>query len=137
MIYLLDTNVCIRLINNSSIAVSNRLASCKPADIFVSTVTQLELYYGAYRSIQQEKNIEVLQRFFDQFQILSLDSESAIITGKIRAELAAIGKPIGPYDLQIAAIALANNLTLVTHNIKEFSRVNGLKFEDWENNSKL
>ena len=61
MSYLLDSNVCIRLINNSSIAVSNRLASCKPADIFVSTVTQLELYYGAYRSIQKEKNIEVLQ----------------------------------------------------------------------------
>ena len=134
MSYLLDSNVCIRLINNSSPAVTSRLASCKPVNIFVSTVTQLELYYGAYRSIQKEKNIEILQRFFSQFEILTLDTEAAIITGRIRAELAAIGKPIDPYDLQIAAIALANNLTLVTHNIKEFSRVNDLKFEDWENN---
>ncbi|NES99189.1 MAG: type II toxin-antitoxin system VapC family toxin [Sphaerospermopsis sp. SIO1G2] len=132
MSYLLDSNVCIRLINNSSLAVTNRLASYQPADIFVSTVTQLELYYGAYRSIQKEQNLAILERFFSQFQILNFDSEAAIITGIIRAELAAIGKPIGPYDLQIAAIAIANNLTLVTHNIKEFSRVNNLQLEDWE-----
>ncbi|MBD2450692.1 type II toxin-antitoxin system VapC family toxin [Nostoc sp. FACHB-152] len=132
MSYLLDSNVCIRLINNSSAAVTNRLASQEPEDILISTITQLELYYGAYRSLQQERNLEILQRFFSQFTILALDAKGARIAGRIRAELAANGTPIGPYDLQIAAIAIANNLILVTHNVREFSRVNGLQLEDWE-----
>ena len=132
MIYLLDSNVCIRLINNSSPAVTTRLASQQPEDILVSTITQLELYYGAYRSAQQERNLEILQRFFSQFIIIPLDPEAARIAGRIRAELAASGTPIGPYDVQIAAIAMANNLIVVTHNTKEFSRVNGLQIEDWE-----
>lgn len=132
MTYLLDSNVCIRLINNSSPAVTTRLASQQPEDILVSTITQLELYYGAYRSAQQERNLEILQRFFSQFTIIPLDPEAARIAGKIRAELAASGTPIGPYDVQIAAIAMANNLIVVTHNTKEFSRVNGLQIEDWE-----
>ncbi|WP_026736188.1 type II toxin-antitoxin system tRNA(fMet)-specific endonuclease VapC [Fischerella sp. PCC 9605] len=135
MTYLLDSNVCIRLINNSSPAVTNRLASQQPEDILNSTITQLELYYGAYRSAQQERNLEILQRFFNQFTITSLDPEAARIAGRIRAELASSGTPIGPYDLQIAAIAMANNLILVTHNTKEFSRVNGLQIEDWEEES--
>lgn len=132
MTYLLDSNVCIRLINNSSPAVTTRLASQQPEDILISTITQLELYYGAYRSAQQERNLEILQRFFSQFNIIHLDSEGARIAGRIRAELAASGTPIGPYDVQIAAIAMANNLIVVTHNTKEFSRVNGLQIEDWE-----
>jgi tRNA(fMet)-specific endonuclease VapC len=130
--YLLDSNVCIRLINNSSPAVTTRLASQQPEDILISTITQLELYYGAYRSAQQERNLQILQRFFSQFTIIPLEPEAARIAGRIRAELAASGTPIGPYDLQIAAIAMANNLILVTHNTKEFSRVNGLQIEDWE-----
>ncbi|MCC5630109.1 type II toxin-antitoxin system VapC family toxin [Nostoc sphaeroides CHAB 2801] len=135
MIYSLDSNVCIRLINNSSAAVTNRLASQQPKDILISTITQLELYYGAYRSFQQERNLEILQRFFSQFTIIPLDAEAARIAGIIRAELAANGTPIGPYDLQIAAIAIANNLILVTHNTREFGRVNGLQLEDWEEES--
>jgi tRNA(fMet)-specific endonuclease VapC len=133
--YLLDSNVCIRLINNSSPAVTTRLAAQQPEDILVSTITQLELYYGAYRSAQRDRNLEILQRFFIQFNIIHLDSEAAIIAGRIRAELAARGTPIGPYDVQIAAIALANGLILVTHNTGEFTRVNGLQIEDWEEES--
>lgn len=132
MTYLLDSNVCIRLINNSSPTVTTQLAIQQPEDICVSTITQLELYYGAYRSVQQERNLEILQRFFSQFTIIPLDSKAAKIAGRIRAELAAMGTPIGPNDLQIAAIALANSLILVTHNVGEFRRVNGLQIEDWE-----
>ncbi|OUL23177.1 VapC toxin family PIN domain ribonuclease [Nostoc sp. T09] len=132
MTYLLDSNVCIRLINNSSLAVTNRLASQQPEEIVISTITQLELYYGAYHSVQHQRNLEILQRFFSQFNIIHLDSEAARIAGRIRADLAASGTPIGPYDVQIAAIAMANNLILVTHNTKEFNRVNGLQIEDWE-----
>lgn len=135
MTYLLDTNVCIRLLNNTSPAVSARLADQQPEDIYLSTVTQMELYYGAYRSAQVERNLAVLQRFFSQFTVLPLEPESARVAGRIRAELAALGTPIGPYDSQIAAIAMVNNLILVTHNTGEFSRVNGLQIEDWEGES--
>ncbi|MCC5636220.1 type II toxin-antitoxin system VapC family toxin [Nostoc sp. CHAB 5844] len=132
MTYLLDTNVCIRLINSSSAAVINHLANQQPEDIFISAITQLELYYGAYRSLHTERNLEILERFFSQFNIISFNSEMAKIAGKIRADLAANGIPIGPYDLQIAATAIAKNFILVTHNTREFSRINGLKLEDWE-----
>lgn len=132
MTYLLDTNVCIRLLNNSSATVTARIATEDPSDILISTITQLELYYGAYRSGQREKNLEILERFFIQFTVVHLDLEAARIAGRIRAELAARGTPIGPYDVQIAAIAQANNLVLITHNTGEFSRVNGLQIEDWE-----
>jgi tRNA(fMet)-specific endonuclease VapC len=129
---LLDSNVCIRLINNSSSMVTAQLASRTPQTLFVSTITQLELYYGAYRSAQQSRNLNVLEQFFSQFNTVYLDLAAAKIAGRIRAELASAGTPIGPYDLQIAAIALAHNLTLVTHNTREFIRVEGLQLEDWE-----
>ncbi len=120
MTYLLDTNVCIRLLNNSSPAVTSRLACEQSKNILLCTVVEIELYYGADRSPQMKRNLALLERFFSQFTILPLDEPSARLAGQIRAELAASGTPIGPYDLQIAAIALVNNLVLVTHNITEF-----------------
>ncbi len=132
MSYLLDTNVCIKLLNNNIPAVTHRLASQQPEDIYLCTVVQFELYYGAYRSSQLERNLAILNRFFQQFTILPLNEKSAEIAGKIRAQLTDSGTPIGPYDVQIAAIALAKNLILVTHNTTEFSRVPNLQIEDWE-----
>ncbi|VXD23822.1 tRNA(fMet)-specific endonuclease VapC [Planktothrix serta PCC 8927] len=132
MSYLLDTNVCIQLLNNSNPSVTRRLALQQPGDIYLCTVVQFELYYGAYKSSQPERNLAILQRFFKQFNILSLNKKAAKIAGEIRAQLAALGTPIGPYDVQIAAIALANKLVLVTHNTAEFSRVPNLQIEDWE-----
>lgn len=132
MTYLLDTNVCIRLLNNTSPEVTARLAAEQPENIYLCTVVQMELVYGAYRSANPERNLAILERFFSQFFSLPLDERAAKVTGQIRAQLAALGTPIGPYDVQIAAIALVNNLILVTHNTGEFGRVNGLQIEDWE-----
>ena len=132
MSYLLDTNVCIQLLNNTNSALNERLRQEEPEDIYLCTVVQIELYYGAYRSLRQEQNLALLELFFQQFTVLLLNPEAARIAGKIRSELAKLGTPIGPYDLQIAAIALANNLTLVTHNVREFRRVVELRIEDWE-----
>ncbi|MGQ4646409.1 PIN domain-containing protein [Lyngbya aestuarii] len=87
---------------------------------------------GAYRSANLERNLALLERFFSQFSSLPLDEQAARVAGQVRAQLAALGTPIGPYDVQIAAIALVNNLILVTHNTGEFGRVNGLQIEDWE-----
>lgn len=132
MKYLLDTNTCVRILNNSNQQIVERISTTPASDIYLCTVVQLELYYGAYKSSQQETNLAKLARLFNQFLILSFDERSAKIAGRIRAQLAALGTPIGPYDLQIAAIALSNTLILVTHNTGEFSRVEGLQIEDWE-----
>ena len=104
MSYLLDINVCIRILNNTSTAVSRQLAAQQAESMYLCTVVEMELYYGAYHSTHQEKNIAILERFFNQLTILPLNRQSARIAGKIRSQLARQGTPIGPYDLQIAAI---------------------------------
>jgi len=88
--------------------------------------------YGAHKSPCREANLRLLAALFDRFASLPFDDPAAEQYGWIRAELATRGTPIGPNDLMIAAIALANELTLVTHNVGEFSRVTGLQVEDWQ-----
>ncbi|MFU8807459.1 MAG: type II toxin-antitoxin system VapC family toxin, partial [Bradymonadaceae bacterium] len=84
------------------------------------------------RSSRVAENLDLLRRFFLPFKSVAFDDPCADHCGRVRAELAAQGTPIGPNDLLIAATALAHDLTLVTHNIREFSRVTGLRMEDWE-----
>jgi tRNA(fMet)-specific endonuclease VapC len=91
-----------------------------------------ELFYGALRSVNPVQSLARLSVFLNGFRSLPLDDPAAEIAGRIRADLAAVGMPIGAHDMQIAAIALANNLTLVTHDTREFGRINGLRYEDWE-----
>ncbi|MEW6527539.1 MAG: PIN domain-containing protein [Spirochaetota bacterium] len=96
------------------------------------SVVRGELEYGARKSNNPEKTLAILKEFLACFPEISYDSSAAECYGIIRAELEKQGTPIGPYDMQIAAIALANNFTLVTHNIKEFQRIKNLRIEDWE-----
>ena len=131
--YLLDSNVCIRLLNESASSnMARKLAELTPDDIRLCSVVKSELYYGAYKSTRRERNLANLNRFFSQFISLPFDDNAASIAGQVRAQLDVIGTPIGSNDLLIAAIALSNDLTLVTHNTREFGRINGLKYEDWE-----
>jgi tRNA(fMet)-specific endonuclease VapC len=132
VIYLLDTNACIVYLNRPLSNVRERLATISPNDVAVCSIVKAELFYGAMRSHNPSKTLAGQERFLKLFVSLPFDDAAPSIFGRIRAELAASGTPIGLYDLQIAAIAIANNLILVTHNVKEFSRVNGLQFEDWE-----
>lgn len=140
MIYLLDTNTCIQYLNSRNSSVVKKLKTLSPSDIALCDIVKSELYYGAYKSQSKKENLSVLNEFFAAFISLPFDEPAAKKAGEIRANLAALGTPIGAYDLQIAAIALAsrfaialvNNLILVTHNIREFSRIEGLSFEDWE-----
>ncbi|MEY2910820.1 MAG: type II toxin-antitoxin system VapC family toxin [Dolichospermum sp.] len=132
MIYLLDTNVCARYLNGKSLAIRQRLRSTNIADIAVCSVVKGELFYGAMKSNNLEKTLDRQQEFLKLFVSLPFDDDASFIYGRIRAELSAKGIIIGANDLQIAAIAMVNNLILVTHNVREFSRVNGLRFEDWE-----
>jgi tRNA(fMet)-specific endonuclease VapC len=119
-------------LNDIESSVAGQIAKRPPEQINLCTVVQTELYYGAYKSSKVAHNLAILARFFNQFRVLPFDSQSAIKMGQIRAQLAAKGTPIGPYDCQIAAIALVNHLTLITHNTREFNRVEGLQIEDWE-----
>lgn len=132
MIYLLDTNACIRVLNNSSARLVARLRAEDPSNIRLCAITRGELLYGARRSARASANLRLLERFFAPFVSLPFDDRCAEHYAAIRADLAAQGQPIGPHDLQIAAIARAHDLILVTHNTREFSRVVGLRSEDWE-----
>ena len=132
MLYLLDTNVIAIYLNQRSLILRERIESINPEDIAVCSVVKFELFYGAMRSANPLGNLSRQQEFLDMFVSLSLDDLAARKAGEIRNNLAALGTPIGPYDLLIAAIAIVNNLTLVTHNTREFERVSELRVEDWE-----
>jgi len=100
--------------------------------VFVCSVVKAGLYFGVMNSRRPLKNRDKLETFLQQFGSFPFDDAAALLYGEIRAKLSQVGRVIGPYDLQIAAIALAKGLILVTHNTEEFSRVDGLKLEDWE-----
>ena len=132
MTFLLDTNTCIGYLNKTKPSIINKFSQLSPEDIALCDIVRYELYYGAYKSSRTLQNLKRVEQFFQEFISFPFDSQAAIVCGQIRVDLAKKGTPIGVYDLQIAAIALANNLTLVTHNVSEFSRIEGLVMEDWE-----
>lgn len=132
MIYLLDTNVCIRYLNGRSPGILRRLQTLQPVDVVVCSVVKAELVYGAQRSHDPQRSLAVQRQFLLPYRSLPFDDAAADIAGTLRARLAALGTPIGPHDLQIAAIALAHSCTLVTHNTREFSRIPEILVEDWE-----
>ena len=129
--YLLDTNICIYLMKNSYPALTAKMLSLNPTDAAISSVTVFELEYGAARSKWGEKTRQKLAMFLAPFSILPFDAKDAAIAGTIRAYLEQRGTPVGPYDVQIAAQGLARNITVVTHNTGEFSRIPNLRLEDW------
>ncbi len=130
--YLLDTNACIRLLRGGCPPLVARLRATEPRQIRLSAITKAELLYGARHSREVERNLQRVTAFAQPFLSLPFDDLCAEHYGRIRADLALQGKLIGPLDLCIAAIAYAYDLTLVTHNTNEFSRVLGLRLEDWE-----
>lgn len=132
MIYLLDTNTCIRFLNGTSERVRREMEARASRDISLCSVVKAELVYGALKSALPERNLSRLHPFFSRFASLPFDDAAAEAYGEIRARLERAGTPIGPNDLCIAAIAKVNHLSLVTHNSGEFARVEGLALEDWE-----
>lgn len=132
MKYSLDTNTCIRYLNRRSDAIRHKLPTIPARDIVVCSVVRAELAYGAARSQTPDASATKQQKFLHPYATLPFDDAAAHEFGRIRAALEAAGTPIGPYDMQIAAIALVHDLILVTHNTREFGRVPGLHIEDWE-----
>jgi tRNA(fMet)-specific endonuclease VapC len=131
MTYLLDTNACIAILRDAGSNVARRLRQESSGTVALCSVVKAELYYGAYKSQQSVQTLAKLERFVRTFHSYAFDDATAERYGRIRADLAMQGTPIGPNDLMIAAIALVNNLILVTHNTREFARVAGLPLEDW------
>ena len=131
--HLLDTNACIHLLRNPRTSpVAQRIAVAEPGSVALCSVVKAELFYGAERSNNPEQGYDRLEHFFESFDSLLFDDRAALEYGVLRRQLESQGQPIGPNDLLIAAISLANDLTLVTHNVGEFSRVSGLRIEDWQ-----
>lgn len=132
MIFMLDTNACIAYLRRPLSPLAQRILATPPSDITMSTVTLAELFRGAHLSAKVAENLMAVDTFIARFTILSLNQPAAMIAGQIDAELAKQGLRIGPYDTLIAAIALANHLTLVTRNTSEFGRIPGLRLQNWE-----
>ena len=134
MSYLLDTNACIALMNGAPAAVRNRFEKAIRGDfqVYVSSVVAFELWYGIAKSARIETNTQRLETLLSSSVIaLPFENEDSRAAGSIRAVLEAAGRPIGAYDYLIAGQALARQLTLVTANVSEFSRVKGLTWQDW------
>lgn len=131
MRYLLDTNICIYIARRKPANVSARLDRLRPGDARISIITLLELVYGACRSQRYAENLARVQEFERLVPALPLETQVAEFYGKLRANLERRGSIIGAYDLLIAAHALSFGLTLVTNNVREFNRVEGLQIENW------
>lgn len=131
MKYMLDTNICIYLMNERLKHVSDKFKTLLNSDAAISSVALSELNYGACKSHYQEKNLVALDKFIISVPVLPYDIQAASHFGEIRATLEKKGVIIGAYDLMIAAHALSLNAILVTNNTKEFSRVKNLKLENW------
>ncbi|WP_119067545.1 type II toxin-antitoxin system tRNA(fMet)-specific endonuclease VapC [Aggregatilinea lenta] len=132
MKYLLDTNACIRYINGRSPQLRARISGTPRQDVAVSMITKAEMFYGSAKSKTPQRSREKQVEFLTTLIALPFDDKAAVMFGPLRAELERHGTPIGQYDMLIAAVALAHDLTLVTHNVGEFGRITGLQIEDWE-----
>ncbi len=134
MNFLLDTNACIALINAKPQSVRTRFQKVtnSGAEVFVSSITSFELWYGVHKSSRERFNAERLEGFLaGPIRLLAFEDEDAKTAGSVRASLEVSGRPIGAYDLLIAGQAVQRGLTLVTANVAEFSRVKGLAWQDW------
>ncbi|MEO1016219.1 MAG: type II toxin-antitoxin system VapC family toxin [Pseudomonadota bacterium] len=129
MKFLLDTNAVIAILKGHE-PFLKQLRAHRPADFGIPSIVAHELFFGAYKSHQTETNLRKIEGLL--LEILEFDGEDARHAGALRASLSARGAPIGPYDVLIAGQAMARDLTLITHNTREFHRIDGLRVEDWE-----
>ena len=128
--YILDTNIVIYTMKNKPDSVLEMFKK-HHGRMCISSINSMELVYGAERSSNPDRNLTSLEGFVARMDVLPLDDSAAAHAGQIRAELARLGMPIGPYDQLIAGHARSQGLVLVTNNEKEFARVPGLRTENW------
>jgi tRNA(fMet)-specific endonuclease VapC len=129
--YLLDTNICIYIINKRPESVYKKFKKVKLENISISSITDFELRYGVEKSQRSEKNFQILEDFLSYLNIVPFDGSASMIAASLRNRLENKGEMIGPYDILIASQAIAKDLVLVTNNEKEFKRIKELKIENW------
>jgi tRNA(fMet)-specific endonuclease VapC len=129
---MLDTNACIGVINGNPPTLRSRLLGLSPDEVAISEIVRYELEFGICRSQHQEKNRANLAHFLRYIQVLDWSGAQSVEAAQVRCELARLGQPIGHYDTLIAAHARSLGAILVTHNTREFGRVERLQLEDWE-----
>ena len=132
MLYMLDTNACIGIINNKPITLRQKLLQIAVEDVAISQIVLYELEYGVCRSQHQQRNRVNLNQFLKYIQVLDWSTEQSQEAALVRCELMQLGQPIGHYDTLIAAHARSLKATLVTHNTREFEKVQGLLLQDWK-----
>ena len=132
MKYLLDTDICIYLIKKRPPAVIEKLSKLPNSEVALSVISLFELQFGVENSRYRDQSQQALNHFLEPIRhILPVDQQVANYAARVRANLKAKGTPVGPYDILIAAAALSHDLTLVSNNVREFKRVDGLKLENW------
>lgn len=131
MSYLLDTDICIYILNGGNPKLQKRFMDQGGSRLCVSTLTEAELHYGALHSSRPQKNRQRISLFLDPLEIIPFDSQGAEAFARIKETLVKKGKPIGAIDMLIAATALSNRLTLITNNVKHFAMIPELSFENW------
>ena len=131
MRFLLDTDICIYIIKRKPQQIAQRFNTLRPSDVGISAITVAELEYGAQKSQKPEQNRAALQQFLIPLDILVFDPQAAQAYGTIRADLERKGQVIGSLDMLIAAQAKSQGITLVTNNVREFSRIPDLRVENW------
>lgn len=131
MKYFLDTNIISYFLKGKYPSIQDHFASVPAQDIFIPSIVVAEIEYGAEKSSDYKKTKAVYQRFINMFHIVSFSEKAAVHYGRIRSFLEKEGKLIGANDMLIAAIVLSEDGVLVTNNTSEFSRIPGLKTENW------
>lgn len=128
--HMLDTNILIYTIKNKPEVVAQKFEA-HDGEMCASSVTAMELLYGAHKSQAVRRNLDAIEGLLGRLEILDFDLAAAEHAGQIRAELAASGSPIGPFDVMIAGHARSRGLCLITNNEREFMRVSGLRITNW------
>jgi tRNA(fMet)-specific endonuclease VapC len=128
--YMLDTNILIYTVKNRPEVVRQNFEA-HDGEICASSVTAMELLYGAHKSQAVRHNLDVIEGLLGRLTLLDFDLDAAEHAGQVRAELAVAGTPIGPFDVMIAGHARSRGLCLVTNNEGEFARVSGLRLANW------
>jgi len=129
--YFLDTNICIYYLNGTLPSVRDNLLSTPPNEIKIPVIVHSELIFGVWKSKHSEENLQKVHRFLLPFEIVNYTRELSETYAELRLSAETSGNIVGPNDLLIATITVANNGTLVTRNTKEFSRISGLKLIEW------
>ena len=128
--YMLDTNICIYVIKNRPAELRERFNSLAD-QLCISAVTLAEIVYGAEKSARPIENLAVVEQFAARLDVLAFGERAAVHYGQLRAELERAGLPVGLHDVMIGGHARSEGLTLVTNNLREFQRMEGLRVENW------